>query len=98
MKTNGKILMVMVLAAVVVVLYGCKKEGSVPTQPPVAVSASDVEAAKAQKVCPVMGGEPNPAIYTDYKGKRVYFCCAGCKPQFEKEPEKYIGKLPQFAK
>jgi P-type Cu+ transporter len=24
-----------------------------------------------------------------YKGKTYYFCCAGCKAKFEKEPEKY---------
>jgi YHS domain-containing protein len=44
------------------------------------------------------GGAINKDIYTVYKGKKVYFCCVGCKPQFEKDPEKYIGKLPQFAK
>ena len=49
-----------------------------------------------QKICPVMGGAINKDIFTVYKGKKVYFCCAGCKPEFEKEPEKYLAKLPQF--
>lgn len=49
-----------------------------------------------QTVCPVMGGKINKEIFTEYKGKKVYFCCPGCKPEFEKDPEKYIGKLPQF--
>jgi len=35
-------------------------------------------------------------LYTEYKGKKVYFCCSGCKEKFEEEPEKYIAKLPQF--
>ncbi|MBW3625594.1 MAG: YHS domain-containing protein, partial [Armatimonadetes bacterium] len=25
-----------------------------------------------------------------YKGKTYYFCCAGCKPEFDKNPEKFI--------
>ena len=28
-------------------------------------------------------------LFSDYKGNRYYFCCAGCKPAFEKDPEKY---------
>jgi len=51
-----------------------------------------------QKLCPVMGGAINKELYTEYKGKKVYFCCPGCKETFEKEPEKYIAKLPQFKK
>ncbi|MBI4757425.1 MAG: YHS domain-containing protein, partial [Chloroflexi bacterium] len=27
-----------------------------------------------------------------YKGVTYYFCSAGCKKSFEKEPEKYLGK------
>ncbi|MES2465404.1 MAG: YHS domain-containing protein [Armatimonadota bacterium] len=25
-----------------------------------------------------------------YKGKKYLFCCQGCKPQFDKNPEKYV--------
>jgi Cu(I)/Ag(I) efflux system membrane fusion protein len=49
-----------------------------------------------QKLCPVMGLAINKDLFTLYKGKKVYFCCPGCKPEFEKEPEKYLVKLPQF--
>ncbi|MHC4546052.1 MAG: YHS domain-containing protein [Planctomycetota bacterium] len=38
----------------------------------------------------------NKDLFTVYKGKKVYFCCPGCKPEFEKNPEKYLAKLPQF--
>jgi Cu(I)/Ag(I) efflux system membrane fusion protein len=51
-----------------------------------------------QKVCPVMGGEINKEHFTIYKGKKVYFCCPGCEPEFLKNPEKYIDELPQFKK
>ena len=49
-----------------------------------------------QTVCPVTGMAINKNIWTDYKGKRVYFCSPDCKEEFEKNPEKYISKLPQF--
>ncbi len=64
-----------------IVLNGCKK-----SEP----------AAIAHTTCPIMGNPVNKDIFTEYKGKKVYFCCAGCKKEFEKEPEKYIPKLPQF--
>jgi len=51
-----------------------------------------------QTTCPVMVGNPiDRNIYTDYKGKRVYFCCNSCKAKFENNPEKYLSNLPQFA-
>jgi YHS domain-containing protein len=46
-----------------------------------------------QITCPVMGGTINHSLYTDYEGKRVYFCCEGCVPEFQKDPAKYINKL-----
>ncbi|MCE7981716.1 MAG: YHS domain-containing protein [Caldilinea sp. CFX5] len=29
---------------------------------------------------------------SEYNGQTYYFCCAGCKRSFDKEPEKYIGQ------
>jgi YHS domain-containing protein len=46
-----------------------------------------------QKTCPVMGGPIDKSIYVDYKGKRVYFCCAMCPETFNKDPEKYLKVL-----
>lgn len=43
-----------------------------------------------------MGEAVNKGIFSVYKGKNVYFCCLGRKPEFEKEAEKYPAKLPQF--
>jgi YHS domain-containing protein len=48
---------------------------------------------KAQTKCPVMGGDIDKQYFADYNGKRVYFCCPMCAPQFNKDPEKYIKKL-----
>jgi len=51
-----------------------------------------------QTICPVMGGKIDRSIYTEYKGQKVYFCCAGCEKKFLANPEKYVSKLPQFTK
>jgi len=28
-------------------------------------------------------------MYTDYKGRRYFFCCAGCPETFKQNPEQY---------
>lgn len=61
-------------------------------------ASADRHAHDEQTVCPVMGGAINKDVFTEYKGEKIYFCCPGCKPKFEKDPEKYVSKLPQFAK
>jgi len=50
-------------------------------------------AGKAQTECPVMGGPINKTIFADYKGHRVYFCCAGCSARFTDDPDKYIKQM-----
>ncbi len=56
-------------------------------------SQAQTAAAKAQTTCPVMGGAINKDIYTDYQGKRIYFCCTACVPEFKQDPAKYLKKL-----
>jgi YHS domain-containing protein len=46
-----------------------------------------------QKQCPVTGEAINPAAFTEYQGKKVYFCCKGCIAKFDKEPEKYAANI-----
>jgi YHS domain-containing protein len=38
------------------------------------------------------------ADYSDIKGVRYYFCCPGCKPQFDKNPDKYLHDLDEHTK
>ncbi len=80
------------------VLPGCNtaepKREAVTMAEPAAQTARPVE----QTICPVMGGKIDRDIYTEYKGQKVYFCCAGCEKMFLASPEKYVSKLPQFAK
>ena len=83
-----------------IMVNGCKK--SEPTPPETSEAAMVDEAAEViaaaveQTTCPIMGTAINKALFVEYKGKKVYFCCPGCEDKFNAEPEKYIAKLPQF--
>lgn len=99
----------MVLVILLVACPGCtdsnsvtREEAAAPAHEESAVapielpdSPSQDEAAPSQEVCPVMGGKVNRAIYTDYKGKRVYFCCPPCVKAFNSDPEKYLKLLEE---
>ena len=39
-------------------------------------------------------GEMGKPISIDYKGQQVSFCCKSCIGSFEKDPAKYLAKLP----
>jgi YHS domain-containing protein len=76
------------------ILTACDK--SRESQP--AAPAAPLTAAGEQTHCPIMGEhEIDKEVSVDYQGKKVYFCCDSCIDDFNKEPEKYLSKLPQFA-
>jgi len=75
------------------VLPGCKKSEPAPAPEP---GEGTAVAATVQTTCPVMAGAINKDLFIEYKGKKVYFCCAGCVDTFKANPEKYLDKLPQF--
>ncbi|MDQ0643470.1 YHS domain-containing protein [Microbacterium murale] len=46
--------------------------------------------------CPVMAGTPvvkavaeAAGLFRDHDGERYHFCCAGCGPAFDADPERY---------
>ena len=43
-------------------------------------------------VCGMDVDEKKAAAKSEYNGETYYFCAAGCKVAFDKEPEKYLGK------
>jgi YHS domain-containing protein len=112
MKTSTIILSTLAVT-LVIGFAGCKKKES-QTEPQTTMkdmqmqattTAADANKAAAetaapgeQTLCPVTGDKIDKNVFVEYKGKKVYFCCTMCKGPFEKDPEKYIGKLPQFAK
>ncbi|MGQ9897536.1 MAG: YHS domain-containing protein [Acidobacteriota bacterium] len=61
------------------------------TEPPLAATAPS-----GKPICPVMLDEVedlSEAAYSDYRGKRYYFCCPVCKSKFDKNPRRYIRAL-----
>jgi YHS domain-containing protein len=60
-----------------------------------AMAAGDAPKGKPQTECPVLGGKIDKSVYTDYQGKRIYFCCSACIDDFKKDPEKYLKKLEE---
>lgn len=43
-------------------------------------------------VCKMDVNEATAAAKSEYKGQTYYFCAPGCKREFDKNPEKYLGK------
>ena len=96
------ILLVIVGLTAIITVNGCKKKEPSPansnlqSMEKVAGDTMNSAANIEQTTCPVMGGAVDKDIYVEHKGKKVYFCCKACVEEFEKSPEKYISKLPQF--
>ncbi len=56
--------------------------------------ARPVAAAPSNTTCPVMGRPIDPSVPTSvYRGQVIGFCCAGCKPTFDANPEAYAGNI-----
>jgi YHS domain-containing protein len=72
---------------------GASSATSPATAPAASGTDAKAPAGTAQTVCPVMGGKINKAIFADYQGKRVYFCCGGCPAEFKKDPAKYVKAM-----
>ena len=66
-------------------------EGQAP--PPAAHGQAQAPEEGTVVRCAVTGEEvptPAEAPKSEYQGKTYYFCCAPCKVDFDKDPEKYL--------
>lgn len=61
---------------------------------PAAHGAADADLA----VCPVMPSNvvvkseaEDAGYYRDYEGQRYWFCCGGCGPRFDADPERFVA-------
>lgn len=43
-------------------------------------------------VCGMQVDEQQATEKSEYQGKTYYFCSTGCKRQFDKDPERYLGQ------
>lgn len=49
------------------------------------------------ELCPVLPEEwSEPEFSLEYKGKIVTFCCKTCRTRFQRNPNAYLSRLPQF--
>ncbi len=56
--------------------------------------AQNIVFENIQTTCPVSGKElSEKQVYTDYQGRRVYFCCEKCIAEFDKDPADYLSRL-----
>jgi len=104
MKATSAILVTAFAAAVFI---GCdKKEPAASTPkadaPKTEAPKSGADAKTAAKrytldVCIVsgekLGSMGKPFVFV-YQGQEIKLCCDGCKPDFDKEPAKFLAKLP----
>jgi Cu+-exporting ATPase len=54
----------------------------------------DFDRTTMQQVDPVCGMMVDPQTapgQSEYKGQTYYFCSPGCKRDFDRDPEKYLG-------
>jgi len=59
------------------------------------LAADNPAKGNPQVNCPVMGAKIDKNVYTDYQGKRIYFCCTGCVDDFKKNPDKYLKQMEE---
>jgi len=80
------ILAIAAVAALSVAQGTPKKPAPIPkTIPCPVMKNSKVDIAKATKI----------KMFADYKGRRYFFCCAGCPEAFKANPAKF-AKLPSI--
>ena len=63
------------------------------------IADAGVQLENIQTTCPVSGetlgeGDMGEPVAHAYKGRNVMFCCKMCVGKFDKDPDKYLAKLP----
>ncbi len=75
----------LIAAAALMALAGSVSAAPVKAKPQTVKAASLICPVTKEKIASVK----NAAGSSTYQGKTYYFCCAGCKPMFDKDPAKY---------
>jgi YHS domain-containing protein len=59
-----------------------------------AAAAEGVLFQNIQKTCPISGEAlTDHDVYTDFEGRRIYFCCMKCEKSFSADPQKYLKAM-----
>ena len=81
--------------ALVAVLTGCNN-GDGGSKGAAATGAAGAAKPYPLEICVVSGeklGSMGEPIVLEYQGQQIKLCCKNCKPDFEKEPAKFMAKL-----
>jgi len=79
---------------------GARGASAPPAAPPAPIGTQQSQAGNepANSMCPVMTDEAiDPAVFAEYEGRKVYFCCRRCLRQFERDPQAYVVNLAAFS-
>ena len=52
--------------------------------------SKEVSQSPIDPVCGMAVDASESAYQSEYEGKSLYFCCAGCKQTFDRQPERYL--------
>ncbi|MEW6050300.1 MAG: hypothetical protein AB1644_04465 [Candidatus Zixiibacteriota bacterium] len=62
-------------------------------------AAEGVLFENVQKTCPVSGEAlEDKDVFTDFEGRRIYFCCKKCQKKFAENPQEYLKAMDAPAK
>lgn len=82
----------MILAALVATIGAAYAQKS-PSKAPNKKAPAKTNCAVMPKDVIEVARSERDGLFSDYKGKRFYFCCPGCKPAFDKNPAKYAKNV-----
>lgn len=87
----------MAMLGLALLVFGCVgKTGTTNIPAPTPATTSKVVDA-TPVVCPILGAaikDKKTAEFSDFMGKRYYFCCPSCKPEFDRAPMKFVSGYP----
>lgn len=85
---------VSILAQIIQVRGQASSQSTVHAKSSVAASLPVLNVIQAETKDPVCGMSVNPGTArhkSEYAGAEFYFCCAGCKQAFDREPQRYLA-------
>ena len=74
-------------------LVACGGRGADDGFSPQALAAAATAAGTVNGLCPVMLKPVILDLSSTHQGQKVGFCCPPCKPQFDKDPERYMKRM-----
>ena len=109
MRTLSAAIMISAALVLTLVVVSCSQEQTVkeavvetvveenpkPAQEAIAPETPKEVAILDQPTCPVMGNPISRALHTDYRGKRIYFCCPPCVKKFEDDPDRFMQVIEE---